>query len=39
MSALTVLALLALWFTVGLVVGCFVGRVIRLGDREFKNLR
>ena len=32
MSALVVLAGLLLWFVVGLGVGVFVGRVIRLGE-------
>lgn len=34
MSALAVLALLLLWFAVGLAVGMFVGRVIRLSEPQ-----
>jgi hypothetical protein len=32
MSALTVLAALALWFVVGLAVGVFTGKAIKLGE-------
>ena len=39
MSALGVLAALLLWFAVGLGVGVFVGRVIRLGDAPPMNRR